>query len=126
MGMRHPIAEVRGLGSAKEGTGHWIVQRVNSIALLPLTIWFLYSALTVLGQGYADARAFVAQPLNATLLAAFALTTFHHAQLGLQVVIEDYVHLRWLELASQLLVKYVGWFAMLLCLLAIIRITLGG
>ena len=125
MSLRNPLAIARGLGSAKEGTGHFIAQRLTAVALLPLSIWFLWSALHHFGSGYADARTFVAQPLNASLMAAFVVMAFYHAQLGVQVVIEDYVH-GWLELAAQVVVKLACFFAALVSLLAIVRITLGG
>jgi succinate dehydrogenase / fumarate reductase membrane anchor subunit len=125
MSLRHPLARVRGLGSAKEGTGHWISQRVTAIALAVLSIWFV-AAAAGLGAGYADSRAFLAQPLNAVLTAAFVLALFHHAQLGLQVVIEDYVHVRWLEIALQVVVKFTAVLASIASLLAIVRIALGA
>lgn len=124
MSLRHPIARVRGLGSAKEGTGHWVAQRITAVALMPLVVWFVIAAF---GLGaYADARSFLAQPLNAVLTAALVVCGFHHAQLGLQVVIEDYVHLRWLEVLLQVLVKFTAFLAGLASLLAIVRIVLGS
>jgi len=125
MTLRNPLAVARGLGSAKEGTGHFIAQRLTAVALVPLSIWFIWSALGHFGAGYADARSFVAQPLNASLMAAFVMMLFYHAQLGLQVVLEDYVH-GWLELTAQVLVKLACFFAALVSLLAIVRISLGG
>ncbi len=125
MSLRHPIARVRGLGSAKEGSGHWIAQRISAIALAMLTVWFIASAANM-GTEYADSRAFLAQPLNAVLTAAFVLALFHHAQLGLQVVIEDYVHLRWLEVTLHVVVKFVAVLASIASLLAIVRIALGA
>jgi succinate dehydrogenase / fumarate reductase, membrane anchor subunit len=123
MSLRHPLARVRGLGSAKEGTGHWVAQRITAVALMPLAAWFLVVAFG-LGE-YADARAFLAQPLNAVLTAALVVCVFHHAQLGLQVVIEDYVHLRWLEILLQVAVKFIAFLAGLASLLAIVRVALG-
>jgi succinate dehydrogenase / fumarate reductase membrane anchor subunit len=122
--MRDPLARVRGLGSARQGTGHWIAQRITAVALLPLAAWFLLSAFGL--GGYADARAFLAQPLNGVLTAALVLCLFHHAQLGLQVVIEDYVHQRTLELALLVLVKSGAALAAIASLFAIVRIALGS
>jgi succinate dehydrogenase / fumarate reductase, membrane anchor subunit len=124
--LRTPLARVRGLGSAREGTHHFVVQRITAIALLPLTIWFLVAALSFLRGEYADARTWLAQPWNASLMAAFVLALFHHAQLGLQVVIEDYVHTRWIELTLLIAVKFIAVLATIVCLLALIRIALGG
>jgi succinate dehydrogenase / fumarate reductase membrane anchor subunit len=124
MSLRHPIARVRGLGSAKEGTGHWVAQRITAVALLPLVLWFAWSAVGL--DGYADARAFLAQPLNAVLTAALVICLFQHAHLGVQVVIEDYVHVRWLEVVLQVAVKFIAFLAAAASLLAIVRIVLGS
>ena len=124
--LRTPLARVRGLGSAKSGTHHWLVQRLTSIALLPLTIWFLYAVLKLVGGEYADARSFLAQPWNAVLMAAFVLMLFYHAKLGIQVILEDYVHLRWLEVTSQMINLFACAFAALVALFAIVRIALGA
>jgi succinate dehydrogenase / fumarate reductase membrane anchor subunit len=126
MSLRHPLAAVRGLGSAKEGTHHWIVQRITAVALMPLTVWFFVAALGTLAGSYADARSFLAQPWNGVLMAAFVLCLFYHAALGLQVVVEDYVHTRGLEVAMQIGIKLISVFAALASLLAIVRISLGG
>jgi succinate dehydrogenase / fumarate reductase membrane anchor subunit len=125
MNLRNPLAQVRGLGSAKQGSHHWIAQRLTAILLAPLSIWFLVAALGVAAGGYAEARSFVAQPLNACLIAAFVLALFYHAQLGLQVVVEDYVHLPWLELTLQIGIKFACFLAAIASLLAIVRISLG-
>ena len=123
--LRHPIGRVRGLGSAKEGSGHWLHQRFSSLALVPLSIWFLWSMLSLDGS-YADARTFVAQPMNAALLIAFALVTFHHTKAGLQVVIEDYIHTRWLEVTLQVANLFLNLLAALVSVFAIVRIALGA
>jgi succinate dehydrogenase / fumarate reductase membrane anchor subunit len=124
MSLRHPIGRVRGLGSAKEGTGHWVAQRITAVALLPLVVWFAWFAIGI--DGYADARAFIAQPLNAVLTAALVVCLFQHAHLGVQVVIEDYVHARWLEVVLQVAVKFIAFLAATASLLAIVRIVLGS
>ena len=105
MSLRHPLATARGLGSAKGGTGHWWVLRLSSIALLLLTPWFVVWALGLVGADQYGVRQSLAQPLNASLMIAFVLSLFWHSQLGLQVVIEDYVH-GWMEWALQVLVRF--------------------
>jgi succinate dehydrogenase / fumarate reductase membrane anchor subunit len=90
--MRSPLGRARGLGSAKSGVPHWWVQRVTSVALLPLTAWFVVSVLRLARVGEKQALHWAHQPVNTVLLLALVLATFHHLQLGLQVVIEDYVH----------------------------------
>lgn len=122
---RTALKQARGLGSSKSGTHHFIIQRVTAVALVPLVLWIIYVALTLVHADYAQARALVHQPFNAVLLIAFVIATFWHAQLGLQVVIEDYVHTGWLEAASQILVKFLCWLGALAGVLAIVRIALG-
>jgi len=126
MRMRDPLAQARGLGSAKEGVHHYLAERLSALALVPLTVWFLWSAVHHFGAGYADARSFLAQPMNATLAVAFVTMLYYHAALGLQVVIEDYVGVRWIEMTAVIVVKLGFLFMALLSLLAIVRITLGG
>lgn len=126
MSLQTPLGRVRGLGSAKEGVQHWWVQRLTAIALVPLTIYFLYMLLSMVGADQAVARAIVAKPLNASLLAAFVLALFWHAQLGLQVVIEDYIHVRWQELSLQIFVRFATLLAALIALVAIGRIAFTG
>lgn len=92
MGLRSDLARVRGLGSAKEGTGHWWAQRLTAIALVPLSLWFVASVIALAGADLATVRGWIADPFVAVLLVVLIAATFHHAQLGLQVVIEDYVH----------------------------------
>lgn len=90
--LRNPLARARGLGSAKEGVSHWMLQRVTALGLVFLTVWFVVTVLGLMHSDYATARATLAKPWNAVLLAALLITMFRHAVLGLQVVIEDYVH----------------------------------
>lgn len=89
MSMRSPLARVRGLGSAKSGTQHFWWQRLTGIALVPLTIWMIVALISVAGADYEEARSFVASPFAAVLLLCLIVALFHHAQLGMQVVIED-------------------------------------
>lgn len=87
-----PVARARGLGSAKSGTGHHIRQRVSAIALVFLVPWFLYSVIAATQAGYDGARDWVAQPWNAILLILTFGAAFYHMRLGMQVIIEDYIH----------------------------------
>jgi succinate dehydrogenase / fumarate reductase membrane anchor subunit len=120
-----PLKRARGLGAAKSGAHHWIVQRITAIALIPLVLWIVYFALRIAFADYAQARALVRDPLNAVLLLTFVIALFWHAQLGLQVVIEDYVHTQWLEITAQLAVKFFCVLGAVACVLAIVRIALG-
>ena len=92
MSARTPIARVRGLGSAKGGTHHWWMQRVTALALAPLTVWFVASLIRLTGADHAAAAEWLASPLTTVLMLLLIVATFHHLQLGLQVVIEDYIH----------------------------------
>lgn len=121
--LRHPWAIARGLGSAKEGVAHWWSQRVSAAALLFLVPWFVATAVSMIGMDHANARAFLAEPTNATLMLAFVLAAAWHARLGLQVVVEDYIHTPWLEIALQLLVKAAYALAALASVVAIGRIA---
>ncbi len=89
--MRTPLSRARGLGSAKDGVGHFIRQRVTAVALAILVPWFLLSLVFALQAGFAGATAWIGHPLNAVLLTVLLLTAFYHMRLGLQVVIEDYI-----------------------------------
>jgi succinate dehydrogenase / fumarate reductase membrane anchor subunit len=88
--MRSQLGRARGAGSAHAGIDHWQVERLTALALVPLTVWFLLAVLGMLGADQPVIAAWVAHPLNAALLIALVFLTFHHAQLGLQVVYEDY------------------------------------
>jgi succinate dehydrogenase / fumarate reductase membrane anchor subunit len=124
--LRNPLKTARGLGSAKDGTHHFIVQRVTAIALIGLTLYVLGLIVSWIGGDYASVRASVHNPCNAVLLSAFVIAMFWHAKLGLQVIIEDYVHTPGLAAASQIAVVFVCVLAALASVLAIIRIALGA
>ena len=124
--LRNPLQRARGLGSAKDGVQHWWRQRVTAAALLVLGIWFVLLVLSLLHGGYAAAHAALAHPLNAALMIAFLIALFWHMQLGVQVVIEDYVHTRWIGLMLQILVRFFAVLAALLAIIAVLRIALGG
>ena len=125
MSLRDPLAIARGLGSAKSGTQHWWLQRLTAVALLLLTPWFAVTALNLIGVDQSSVRQTLGQPLNASLLLAYVLAMFWHAQLGLQVVVEDYVH-GWLEMALLILIKLATTFAALASVLAIGRIVFSA
>jgi succinate dehydrogenase / fumarate reductase membrane anchor subunit len=123
--LQTPLKRVRGLGSAKSGTGHFVAQRVTAIALVLLTIWIVALTLALVRANYAQAHAMLHHAFAAVWLIAFIVAAFWHAQLGLQVVIEDYVHTRWLEAAAQLAVKFICAGAALAGIIAVVRIVLG-
>ncbi len=124
--MRTPLKNVRGLGSARHGTHHFIIQRITAIALLVLVIYFVVLLVSLIGADYASARAAVAHPANAILLSTFLIAMFWHGQLGMQVVIEDYVHTPWLAVACKLIVRFVCVLAALASVFAVLRLALGA
>ena len=92
MSLRSPLGRVLGLGSAKEGTEHWWSQRISAAALVLLGLWFAVSVARLDAGAYADVVTFIAMPLNSVLLILLAATMAYHSWLGVQVVIEDYIH----------------------------------
>lgn len=126
MNFVNPMARARGLGSAKSGVTHWWMQRLSAVLLIPLSAWFLICVTPFIGADYADARVFLAQPMNAFLMIAFVLALFYHGMLGMQVVIEDYVNQHALEVGLQILVKVGAFLCALGAIFALVRITLGA
>jgi succinate dehydrogenase / fumarate reductase membrane anchor subunit len=124
--LRSPLARARGLGSAKDGTHHWWVQRLTAAALVPLAVWFVASLVMLTGAGYQDVGAWMSGPVVMTLLILFIVVGLHHAQLGLQVVIEDYIHSEGLRIASIVVVKFLAVVAGLAATIAILKVGLGG
>jgi succinate dehydrogenase / fumarate reductase membrane anchor subunit len=123
--LRTPLKNVRGLGSAQSGVRHWWLQRLTAVALVPLSLWFLCAAAGLAHADYATVRAAIGQPVHAVLLVALVVSLFWHGALGLQVVIEDYIHTRWQEVALQIAVRFGAFLAAVACIFAIARIALG-
>jgi succinate dehydrogenase / fumarate reductase membrane anchor subunit len=121
--LQTPLRRVRGSGSAKSGSHHWWMQRVSSIALLPLTIWFIASLASSAGISHGEALLWIGNPFNAVLLLALIALTFQHTASGLQVVIEDYVNQEWLRMAAILVVKGICWLLGIAAALAVLRIA---
>ena len=121
--LRTPLARARGLGSGKSGTGHFWRQRVTAIALALLVPWLVWLLVSMVGADLATVRDTLARPWNAVLLAAFAIACFWHAKLGIQVIIEDYVHERLAEILLKLLVIFACAAGALASLYAIARIA---
>ena len=125
-GYRTPLGAARGRGAAKHGVGHFIAQRVSAIALLLLTLWGVLSALEVAGGGFDGARAWLASPINATLLILLIVTGLYHAHLGMRVIIEDYIGRRATKAALLVLNLFVAAGGAVLAALCILKVALGG
>jgi len=126
MSLRTPLGRVRGLGSAKSGTHHFWIQRVTAIALIPLTLWFIYFVMTHVGADHATVAAWLKSPVNAVLMVALIVATFQHMQLGLQVVIEDYVHGEGTKIVSLMVVKGGSFVLGVAASFAVLKVAFGG
>ena len=127
MAMRSPLAVARGLGSAKSGTEHWWAQRLTAVALVPLTLWLVFSLTGLVGADHATLVAWLSSPLRLALLILFLVAVFHHAALGLQVVIEDYIHDEGPKLVVMLATKFLLWLLAAVAVLSAVRTSfLGG
>lgn len=125
MSLRTPLAEVKGLGSAKEGVHHWWYQRLTAVALVPLSLWFIWSLISMLNADYESIIAWLRLPYAAVLMILFIVSLFYHAQLGLQVVIEDYIESEWQKITSIILVKFLCIVVGLASILSILYVFLG-
>ncbi|MBN9537489.1 MAG: succinate dehydrogenase, hydrophobic membrane anchor protein [Reyranella sp.] len=124
--LRTHLSRARGLGSAKSGLHHWWVQRITAVALIPLVVWFAVSLVMMSGADYATVRAWIGSPIVMVLLILTIVIGLHHAQLGMQEVVEDYVHSEGLKLASIIALKFIAVFFGLAASVAILRIGFGG
>lgn len=126
MSLRSPLSKAVGLGSAKHGFSHWWWQRLTAIALIPLTLWFLYSLTCLVGSDYRAVVDWLGSPVNATIMLLFVLTALFHGQTGLQVVIEDYVHAKWLNLSLLIFIKFAAVVLAVLAIISVLKVVLGG
>ena len=123
---RSRLGIARGLGSAKDGTHHWMMQRVTAFALIPLTIWFVGSIMSVIGVHELMVLEFLSKPVNTMLMGLFIIFMLHHGQLGMQVVIEDYVHHEGAKIFALLMIKLITFFMGLIGVFAIIKLAVMG
>ena len=126
MSMLNPIARARGHGSAKEGVHHWYAQRASAVMLIFLLGWLIFSIFSLAGGGYEASRAFIANPVNASFLGLLLVVVLYHAMLGLQVVIEDYVHNPAAEVVLYFVTRAGGYVLMALGLVHIMKLALGA
>jgi len=126
MQMRSYLGRSRGLGAANEGVHHWWMQRLTGVALVPLTIWFVFAAAGIASADLAEFKAWVGRHGNPVMLILLTIAMFHHTVLGMQVVIEDYVHSETAKVISLMAVKLLAWLCGASCIFAVLRLTFGG
>jgi succinate dehydrogenase / fumarate reductase membrane anchor subunit len=121
--LQTPLHRVQGLGASHSGTGHFWRQRITAVALVPLGLWFTFAILGLIGTNEVAVLSFLAHPWNALLMAAFASILLYHMSLGLQVVVDDYVHGAGPRIFCLLLIRFVAIAGVSTCLFALIRIA---
>jgi succinate dehydrogenase / fumarate reductase, membrane anchor subunit len=124
--MRSPLGRAIGLGSAKEGVEHWLVQRITAVALIPLTLWFVIALIRLIGADLDTVQEWLGRPLPAICLVLLLIATFYHASLGLQVVIEDYVHSEFGRLGLVIVVRLACVAFAVAGIVAVLTLALGA
>jgi len=124
--MRSPLGRAIGLGSAKEGVRHWWLQRVTALALVPLTLWFVIAVIGLVGADRTLFIAWVRDPVPAVLLVLLLVATLYHAALGLQVVIEDYVHGEAMRLGALIVMRFLCIAFAVRGIFAVLKMALGA
>jgi len=125
MSLRSPLGKVLGMGSAKEGVHHWWLQRLTSIALVPLTIWFVVSLLSLPSFEHVTVVSWMAQTSTALLLILFILVATWHSQLGVRVVVEDYVH-GGSKTLTLVLITFIHAVVAAAGIFAVLKVAFGG
>jgi succinate dehydrogenase / fumarate reductase, membrane anchor subunit len=125
MSLRSPLGKVLGAGSAKEGVHHWWLQRLTSIALVPLTIWFVVSLLSLPSFEHVTVITWMAQTWTALLLSLFILVATWHSQLGVRVVVEDYVH-GGAKTLTLVLITFIHAFVAAAGVFAVLKVAFGA
>lgn len=120
------IGRVKADGSTRQGAHHFIVQRLTSIALVPLSLWFIAAAVGLSGASYEEVRAWLSGPFNTTAMILLIVSLFWHAQLGVQVIIEDYVHHEALKVGSLMLLNLAAIALGTACVVAVLKVSLGS
>ena len=124
--LRTPLARARGLGSAHSGVGTSISERATSVALVPLTLWAVYAGIRLGQGGYDGAVAFLQSPVNAVMAALLVFVSALHMKMGMQVIIEDYIHLPRSKLPALLLNSGLCWLAAAIGVFSILKVALVG
>src|ERR1700759_1180184 len=122
--LRSPLGRARGLGSARAGAHHWWAQRLTALALVPLTLWFVFSVIHLSGASHQAVIDWLSAPLTMGLMLALVVATFHHLHLGVQVVIEDYVHDERFKMPAVLAVRALCILLALVCIVSVLKVGL--
>lgn len=118
-----PLHRIQGLGAAHSGTQHFWRERITSVALIPLTVWFGFAVLALVGAREVDVLTFFQHPWNAGLMGLFIIVLLIHSVVGMQSVIDDYVHQPFLKVVALLLNRGFAWLMGAICLIALLRIV---
>lgn len=124
--IRSSLAGARGLGSAKSGTAHFWAQRVSAIALVPLTLWFVACLASQFGASYSSVTNWLSSPFQASLLAIYLAAIFYHSQLGLQTIIEDYVHVESIKIGSLIVLQLLNILLGVSAIVSVLMILVGA
>jgi succinate dehydrogenase membrane anchor subunit len=122
--LQSPLGRARGLGSAHTGFHHWWIERVEAVALVPLTIWFIYSLLHLVGASHQAVIDWLSSPISMTLMLLLIVATFHHFSLGVQSVLDDYVHQPMIKMWSVFAIKAACVLLGLICVVSVLKIGL--
>jgi succinate dehydrogenase / fumarate reductase membrane anchor subunit len=126
MSLRSPVGRVLGLGAAGEGVGHWWSQRVTSVALVLLGLWFVFALIGLPDRSYETVTAWMAQPINAVLLSLLVGTALYHSLLGIQVVVEDYVSNHGAKIVTMLALQFIHFVLGALGIFSVLRVAFGS
>lgn len=125
MSLRSPLSRVLGFGSAKDGTGHWWAQRVTAAGLVILGLWFLFGLLQLESFEYLAVVRWAAKPINSVMLILLCLTLAYHSSLGIQVIVEDYVHGHFAKVLTLILSNFAHIFVAMAAVFAVLKIAFG-
>ena len=125
MSLRSPLSRVEGLGSAKQGTAHWWSQRITAVALIPLTLWLVFSLLMLPSLDYDTVHVWLSVPITGFLAVLLVAVTAYHSYLGTTVIVEDYVHTTGMKVLTLTTLKFLYVLCAGLGIFAILRVVLG-
>lgn len=126
MKFRTPISRARGLGSSGDGLGHWWMQRLSAIALVPLVVWFVIAIISLSGQNHEQVTAWLQLPHHGILMSLFLVISLYHANLGLQAIFEDYVQARWLQLSARIATSFAAVLLGFTSVFSLLGLVFGG